>query len=113
MAREVRHAEKTVDPRSLLVSFSEPVQDSFNDLAEVAHKSEHFDHEISEILDSWSKRPSISLHEMIISLPLIAEQLAEHVRATGDQNAMDVWRGLCTQLPENGFAISQSRGRVR
>jgi len=113
MAGNLPHQETELDARDLNVRFSPPVQTALKTLTVIALKSDWFDPEMHAILEEWSSGKPTTIHDVMITLPLIAEQTAEHIKATGDERAKDAWRDLCTQLPENGFIVSQSLQRKR
>jgi hypothetical protein len=113
MAAQHSHRETGLNARELQVSFSENVKDAFRALTQIAARSKHIEPEIYSILKDWSSDKTTTVHDVMIAMPLIAEQVAEHISATGDEGAKDAWRALCTQMPEEGFTISQPRGRRR
>lgn len=100
-----RKLEK-LDADSIKVHFSPKVKSAFADLDAAVHFSEHFSSEIRPILHGWATGKSPSVGEVLVTLPLIAEETFRHVRATGDQRAEDAWRELCNQMPEKGFTTT-------
>jgi hypothetical protein len=105
--------ETGINARELQVSFSENVKDALRSLTQIAARSEHIDPETYSILKEWSGGKATTVHDVMIAMPLVAEQVAEHIRATDDEGAKDAWRDLCMQMPEEGFTVSQVRGRKR
>jgi hypothetical protein len=113
MAGPKKPAEKEVNARELLVRFSPAVEDAFRSIAVAARDSQHFDGEICEIVKDWSAGKPTSVHTVMTSLPIIAGEVAAHVRATGDKSMNAAWEELCIQLPEQGFTVSQSPKKQR
>ena len=113
MNEQPPHAETKVNARELSLRFSENVKDAFRSLTVIAAKSPHIDQEVYSILKDWSGDQPTTVHDVMNAMPLVAEQVADHIRATGDEGAKDAWSELSTQMPENGFTVSQSRQRKR
>ena len=107
------HQEKPgqLDPGSIEIRFSAEVVRAFRDLEAAVHFSEHFDGDVQAILHSWATGKPQTLHDVLVALPLIAEETFRHIRATDDQHAELAWREVCNQMPEKGFTILQRRAR--
>jgi hypothetical protein len=114
MTKEIPHQNKELEARDLQVHFSPAVQDAFRTIAVAARTSEHFDSGIYEIAKDWSSGKPTSVHDVMISLPVIAAEVMKHVAATRDQTMKEAWDDLSTQISEkNGFTVSQSLQRRR
>jgi hypothetical protein len=109
MAIKLPHSQTKLDDRELQVRFSPAVREAFHALAHVASKSKHFDEGMFAILREWGEGKPATIHDVVVTFPLIAEQMADHISATHDEAVKDAWRELCSQLPEEGFVVSQSR----
>lgn len=94
-----------LDADGIKVHFSSGVKSALADLEAAVHFSEHFDGDAKAILNSWGHEAP-SIHDVMVALPLIAEETFGHVRATGDKRAEDAWRKLCDQMPEHGFTLT-------
>lgn len=107
------HSRKVaeIDARGIEVHFSERVRSAFADLAAAAHFSEHFDGDMLDSVREWGAGRPVSVHEALTSLPLIAEETAKHVRATGDKRAEDAWQEVGLAMSEKGFSLTQARKR--
>jgi hypothetical protein len=104
-----RRKLEEVDGDSIKVHFSAKVKGALADLDAAVHFSEHFDGDAYAILHSWATGKNPSVREVMVALPLIAEETSRHVRESGDERAEDAWRELCNQMPENGFALTQRK----
>jgi hypothetical protein len=109
----VGHAHKAaeLDARGIEVHFSPRVTSAFADLAAAVHFSKHFDADALSILQDWVAGKCNSVHDVLISLPVIAEETAAHIRATGDKRAEEAWREICLKMSEKGFTLTQERAR--
>ena len=101
--------ETELDPRGVEIRFSPQVRSAFADLAASVHSSEHFEAGVREILERWAEGKTQSVHSFAIALPLIAENTFAHIHATNDKKAREAWEEICSQIPEQGFTLSQRR----
>jgi hypothetical protein len=113
MVKKLPHKENELNARDLQVRFSPEVQDAFRTIAVAARDSKHFDPDIYEIVKLWSSDKPTTVHDVMIALAPIAREVAAHVSATRDEAMKEAWDDLCSQLPENGFKVSQSIQRRR
>jgi len=108
------HARKSaeLDPKSIEIHFSTEVQRAFGDLEAAVHFSKHFDGGLQTVLQRWATGAAANIHDVLVILPLLAEETFGHIRATGDERAEDAWREICSQISEKGFRTVR-RGRQR
>ena len=108
------NSESELDARNIKIELSEPVRRAFRSLAVAVRRSEHFDQDMYDVMQDLSKEAPLTLHAFITCLPLIAEQMQEHVSSGQDVAVKDAWRDLCTQIPEaGGFKLTQPKARGR
>lgn len=103
-----------LDAREISISFSPKVQKAFGSLAASVRHSEHFGQEMYDMLEDWSQGKKATVYDVLVTLPLIAQDMAKHVKATNDRNAEEAWGDICIQMFENGFNLTSSspkRGR--
>ena len=105
-----RRKLEDIDPYKVTVRFSPRVKAALADLEAAVHFSKHFDGDGYAILHSWVTGKAPSIREVLVSLPLLAEDTFEHIRMTGDQRAADAWRQICSDMLEHGFTLRQQRG---
>lgn len=107
------HSRKVseVNARDIKVQFSPAVTKAFGDLEEAVRGSEHFDWDAHRIIQDLAAETPKSLHSVLIGLPVIAEETIKYVRTTGDRRAELAWEDIAAQINENGFSLTQSRGR--
>ena len=105
------HSRKAtqMDPRGVNIHFSPEVQRAFGDLASAVHSSEHFDSEMLKTVQEWAAGKSASVHDVITSLPVIAQETFRHVNATGDSKAAEAWGNIGSELLERGFMLDKQR----
>ena len=109
------HARKKteLDGRDVEVQFSPRLRHALADLAASLHFSEHFDGDIYGILQSWSEGKRQTVHDILVAFPSVAEEAFRHIEATGDQRTRDAWSEIRTQMPEEGFALTQKASRAK
>lgn len=95
------------------IEFSLPVRSAIRDLEASVHFSDHFDTGVREILNEWSQRKAITVHQFVVAFPAIAEETFRHIHATTDSRAQEAWDALRAQLSERGFAIALTRSSGR
>jgi len=107
------HARKAaeVDARDIKVHFSPAVTKAFGELEEAVRGSEHFDWDAHRILQDYAAGKPKTLHSVLIGLPVIAMETMKYGRATGDTSAEMAWDDIAAQINENGFSVTQERGR--
>lgn len=107
------HARKAaeINANDIMVQFSPGVRKAFGDLEEAVRGSEHFDGDIHRIVQDYAAGKTKSLHSVLIGLPAIAQETMNHVRATGDMRGELAWDEIASQMNENGFSLTQARGR--
>lgn len=105
--------EIELNTRQLSLRFSPEVREAFHSLAEAVRGSNNFDPETYETLQAWGKEKQTNVHAVITSLPLIAEQMVDHLKVADDPKMTDAWRELCIKLHENGFSVFQPLQRGR
>jgi hypothetical protein len=108
------HASKAaseIDPMNVVVKFSPQVTEAFGDLAAAVHFSEHFDGDMLRTVQDYAAGKPRSVHDILISLPVIASETFKHVHATGDQRASEAWSKIGLEMLENGFTLAARRGR--
>jgi hypothetical protein len=103
------HSRKVteIDPRSIVVHFSDAVRSAFGDLAAAIHFSEHFDGDIRNELQDWAKGKPRSIHSVLIAFPCIAEETSKHIRATDDKLAQKAWTEITRQMLKDGFTLTK------
>lgn len=107
MPESHRQRLEKLDPYQINVRFSPRVKGALADLDAAVRSSKHFDGDSYAILHDWAYGKAPTIREVIVSLPLIAEDMFEHLKVTGDKRAEDAWRELCNQLLEKGFTLTQ------
>ncbi len=107
------HSRKVaeVNARDMEVHFSPAVTKSFGDLEEAVRGSQHFDGDIYRIVQDYAAGKTKTLHGVLVGLPAIAGETMKHVRMTGDTSAELAWEDISAQINENGFSVSEKRGR--
>jgi hypothetical protein len=107
------HSRKVaeIDSRDIEVRFSPAVIKAFGDLEESVRGSQHFDSEARRIVQDYAAGKAKSVHDVLIGFPAIAMETMRHVRATGDTRAEMAWEEIAAQINENGFSVSEKRGR--
>lgn len=107
------HSRKVseVNASDIVVQFSPSVTKAFGDLEEAVRGSEHFDLDIHRIVQDYAAGKTKTLHSVLIGLPAIAQETMKHVRLTGDTSAEAAWGEIASQIVENGFSVTQGRGR--
>ena len=107
------HSRKVaeIDARDIKVHFSPAVRSAFGDLEAAVHFSEHFDGDILRTVQDYAAGKPKSVHDVLIVLPTIAGETMKHVKATGDKRAEEAWNEIAGQISENGFSLTQERGR--
>ena len=113
MAGKHAQREKELNARELHIHFSPQVKDAFRSLANATVDSREFDGDIHAVLKGFAGEKSFTLHDVMISLPAIAEEMAAHVHVSSDPAAKDAWRDLCDRMLESGFTVSQARSKQR
>jgi hypothetical protein len=98
-----------MDPRGVDIHFSPEVRRAFGDLAAAVHSSKHFDGEMLKTVQEWAAGKSASVHDVITSLPVIAQETFKHVNATGDSKAAEAWGNIGSELLERGFMLDKQR----
>jgi hypothetical protein len=98
-----------MDPRSVDIQFPPEVRSAFADLAAAVHFSGHFDGEMLKTVEEWAAGKSPSVHDVITSLPAIAQETFNHVQATGDKKAAEAWGNIGSELLEKGFMLDKPR----
>jgi hypothetical protein len=102
-----------LDPRITSIDFSPEVRTAFRDLAAAVHFSEHVDPEMLATIQDWAGIQKPSLQDVLCALPLIAEQVFEHIHATGDKHAKKAWGDICSEMLEKGFTMEKNRWRTK
>jgi hypothetical protein len=107
------HSRKVaeINPTDIEVQFSPAVTKAFGDLEEAVRGSKHFDGGIYRIVQDYAAGKTRTVHGVLIGLPSIAQETMKHVRMTGDTSAEVAWGEIAAQIPENGFTVTQVRGR--
>ena len=100
-----------LDPYTLSIDFALDVRQAFGDLAAAVHFSEHFDPDMLLVLQEWAHAARPAVHDVISTLPAVAEQTFRHIAATQDKRALDAWHELQSALLEGGFSIANIRSR--
>jgi hypothetical protein len=100
-----------INAREINVQFSPAVTRAFRDLEEAVRGSEHFDWDAHKIVKDYAAEKPKSLHSVLIGLPVVATATMDYVRATGDRRPELAWDEIASQMPENGFSVTQERGR--
>lgn len=109
------HTRKTdeLDPRQVTVHLSAGVRNAFADLAASVHFSEHFSADMLQTVQDLAAGKTLSVDDIVGTLPIIAAETFKHIHATGDQRAAKAWREISSELLERGFTLSRDRGRTR
>jgi len=102
-----------IDPNSLKINFSEGVQGAFGDLAAALHFSETCSDDTLTTIRDLSQGKPISVFDMILSFPLMAEDVFEHIHKTGDQKAAKAWHEIGSEVLERGFTLENKRETAR
>jgi hypothetical protein len=102
-----------LDARGIEIQFSPQMHSAFQDLAAAVHFSEHFDGDMLSVLQDWAAGKRKSVHDILIALPLIAQETFKHIQATGDDRAREAWDEICSQMSEKGFTLTQDRQREK
>jgi hypothetical protein len=107
------HSRKVaqIDARAVNVHFSPAVTSAFGDLEAAVHSSGHFDKDLLRTVQELAAGQDKSVHAVLISLPAIAAETMNHIRSTGDRRAERAWDDITAQMNENGFSLTQVRGR--
>jgi len=107
------HARKAaeINANDFMVQFSPAVTKHFGDLEEIVRDNEHFDWDAHQIVKDYAAGKPKTLHSVLIGLPAIAMATMEYVRMTGDRSAEMAWQEIAGQINENGFSVSERRGR--
>lgn len=113
MPEQFARRKNEIDARDLRVEFSPAVQDAFRAIAVAASKSEHFDTGMYEIIKNWSNGKPTTVHDFMVAIVPVADEVTAHISRTDDQLMKGAWDDLSTQLSENGFAVSQSLKKHR
>ena len=100
-----------IDANAIKVHFSPAVTSAFGDLEEAVRTSGHFDRDLLRTVQELAAGADKSAHAVLISLPAIAAETMKHVRATGDAKAEQAWNDIAAQMNEQGFSLTQIRGR--
>jgi hypothetical protein len=103
-----RRRANEVDANSLKVHFSPSVREALQELEVAVHFNREFSNDVRAVLHEWVTGKPLTVHGVLVALPLIAEEVFGHIRATGDERAAEAWRTLCTQMNENGFALTRT-----
>jgi hypothetical protein len=98
-----------IDARSLKLHFSLTVKQALQDLEAAVHFNEKFSGDIRPILHEWAKGETQTVHDVLIALPLLAKEVFEHIRTTGDERAADAWDEFSAQMSERGFIVMRPR----
>jgi len=98
------------DPADVDVHFSPGVVQAFRDLEAAIHFSDHFDADSRNLLQQMASGKPLSVRDVIVSLPLLAEETFGHINATGDKRAADAWTNIGSELVEKGFALGKVSG---
>jgi len=113
VAAQTPRPGNTVSAAELKVTFSPLVLEALGDIAAIARMSKHFDPGIAEKIHEWSMGQDTNVHDIMTALPTMAGEVANHIRATGDERMVEAWEQFSMQMAEAGFSLSQSRRRVR
>jgi hypothetical protein len=107
------HSRKVaeINANEIMVQFSPAVTKAFGDLEEAVRGSEHFDWDAHKIVKDYAAGKPKTLHSALIGLPSVAMATMEYVRMTGDRSAEMAWQDIAGQINENGFSLTQERGR--
>ena len=107
------HAQKVeeINARNIMVQFSPAVTKAFGDLKEAVGDSKHFDWDALQMVKDYAAGKPKTLHSALIGLPSVAMATMEYVRMTGDRSAEVAWQDIAGQINENGFSLTQERGR--
>ena len=108
-----RRKLEEVDGDSIKVHFSPRVKSALADLDAAVHFSEHFDGDTYAILHGWATGKNPTAREVMVSVPLIAQETFEHIRKTDDKRADLAWHEFSSQLNENGIRLVKSPVRQK
>lgn len=109
-----RDRTKALDPRNIEVRFSPEVRHTLGDLAAAVRPSRHFKADMFGILRQWAEGEPPSVHHVLVSFSLLAEETFKHIRATGDRRAEEAWSDFASAMSERGFTLeARNRGQVK
>jgi hypothetical protein len=98
-----------LDPRIVTIDFAPEVREAFRDLAAALHFSDQVGADMLSIIREWAEGKKPTVQDVMISLPLMAQEAWEHINATGDKNAKAAWDNISSELLERGFTMENRR----
>jgi hypothetical protein len=97
------------DARNLMVQLSPGVRSAFKKLADLMALSGHFDSAVSEVVQRWASNQPMSVHDVLIGLPMIFEQAMTAGDRGFSQQLGEAWGDIATQMVEEGFSVAKRR----
>jgi hypothetical protein len=110
-----RHEQRIteMDPRRVEIRFSDGVLQAFGDLAAAVHFSEHISPETHSTLQDWATGKIQSVQDILVGFPSIAEEIFQHIHATGDKRAAEAWSNIGIEMLERGFTLARDHKKLR
>jgi hypothetical protein len=71
--------------------------------------SGHFDSAVSEVVQRWASNQPMSVHDVLIGLPMIFEQAMTAGDRGFSQQLGEAWGDIATQMVEEGFSVAKRR----
>jgi hypothetical protein len=97
------------DARNLMVELSPEVKGAFKKLAELMASCGHFDSTVNEVVERWASNRPMSVHDLLIGLPMIFDQALTAGDRGFRQQLGEAWSDIATQMVEEGFSVAKRR----
>lgn len=107
MPESHRRKLEKLDADNIKVRFSPLVKSALVDLEAAVHFSKDFDADGKATIREWAHGEAPTVREVISNLPLLAENMFDHLKVTGDPRAEEAWDKLRSHIFEHGFTLTQ------